>query len=185
MEKQQVTLVPLSDPEKESFIRDIQAAFKKAVVEEWGDNGEEVIPRQDIEEAFQAQGAESYHIVHEGRIVGGTVLAIHPETNHNELSLLFIKVGCHSKGLGFAAWQAIEKLHPETEVWETCTPYFEKRNIHFYVNKCGFHVVEFFNPSHPEPAFPHHKTEGQDIPGGDYFLRFEKKMKERTRLQNC
>jgi hypothetical protein len=28
-------------------------------------------------------------------------------------------------------------------VWETMTPYFEKRNIHFYVNKCGFHIVEF------------------------------------------
>lgn len=181
--KPQITLVPLLDQEKESFIRDVQAAFKIAVVKEWGDTGEEVIPRQDIEEAFHAQGAESYHIVHEGRIVGGTVLTIDPETNHNELSILFIKGSCHSRGLGFAAWQAIENLHPETEVWETCTPYFEKRNIHFYVNKCGFHVVEFFNPCHPEPDY--HETQGQDIPGGDYFLRFEKNMKEKTSLQNC
>jgi len=22
----------------------------------------------------------------------------------------------------------------------------------FYVNKCGFHIMEFFNPHHPEPA---------------------------------
>ena len=29
-------------------------------------------------------------------------------------------------------------LHPEVKVWETVTPYFEKRNIHFYVNRCGF-----------------------------------------------
>ena len=29
--------------------------------------------------------------------------------------------------------------------WELVTPYFEVRNIHFYVNKCGFHIVEFFN----------------------------------------
>ena len=72
--KPQITLVPLLDQEKESFIHDVQAAFKIAVVKEWGDTGEEVIPRQDIEEAFHAQGAESYHIVHEGRIVGGTVL---------------------------------------------------------------------------------------------------------------
>ena len=33
---------------------------------------------------------------------------------------------------------------PETEVWETCTPYFEKRNIHFYVNKCGFQIDQFW-----------------------------------------
>ena len=47
----------------------------------------------------------------------------------------------------------IEALHPETKVWETCTPYFEKRNIHFYVNKCGFMIDEFwceyFQPSEP------------------------------------
>ncbi len=24
-----------------------------------------------------------------------------------------------------------ERLYPETKVWETCTPYFETRNIHF------------------------------------------------------
>ena len=29
------------------------------------------------------------------------------------------------------------------------TPYFETRNIHFYVNRCGFHIVEFFNERHP------------------------------------
>ena len=32
------------------------------------------------------------------------------------------------------------------------TPYFEVRNIHFYVNKCGFHIVEFFNEHHPAPS---------------------------------
>ena len=36
-------------------------------------------------------------------------------------------------------------------VWETCTPYFDRRNIHFYVNVCGFHIVEFFNERHPAP----------------------------------
>ena len=29
-----------------------------------------------------------------------------------------------------------------------------KRNIHFYVNKCGFHIVEFFNSLHPDPRDP-------------------------------
>lgn len=28
--------------------------------------------------------------------------------------------------------------------WETCTPYFKKRNIHFYVNKCGFQIDQFW-----------------------------------------
>lgn len=34
------------------------------------------------------------------------------------------------------------------------TPYFEVRNIHFYVNKCGFHIVEFFNEHHPASSAP-------------------------------
>ena len=39
-------------------------------------------------------------------------------------------------------------MHPEIRVWETVTPYFEKRNIHFYVNRLGFHIVEFWNKYH-------------------------------------
>ena len=36
------------------------------------------------------------------------------------------------------------------------TPYFDKRNIHFYVNVCGFHITEFFNEKHPMPDI--HRT---------------------------
>lgn len=43
-----------------------------------------------------------------------------------------------------AAWKEAERLHPEIKTWETVTPYFEQRNIHFYVNKLGFHIVEFY-----------------------------------------
>ena len=38
--------------------------------------------------------------------------------------------------------------------WELVTPHFEVRNIHFYVNKCGFHIVEFFNEHHPASSAP-------------------------------
>jgi hypothetical protein len=80
----------------------------------------------------------------------------------------------HSKGIGQAAWKAIEQLHPETNVWKTCTPYFEKRNIHFYVNCCGFHIVEFFNAKHPDPNNPSGSLgEAAD----DEMFRFEKVMK--------
>ncbi len=30
----------------------------------------------------------------------------------------------------------------------------ETRSIHFYVNRCGFHIVEFFNSCHPDPNNP-------------------------------
>ena len=165
-----IELVPTID--RENFIVNIQAAFKKAVVEEFGDDGKEIIPREDVEKSFAEDGAEVFDIVSGGKIVGGTVLKIRPN-NHNELLLLYVKVDCHSKGIGSAAWQAIEKLYPETKIWETVTPYFEKRNLHFYINKCGFHAVEFYNPHHKDP----HETD-EDFPGGEYFFRFEKVMRQ-------
>ena len=77
----------------------------------------------------------------------------------------------HTKGIGQKVWKMIEEKYPNIKVWQTFTPYFEKRNIHFYVNKCGFHIVEFYNPHHPDPNGP------CDTPGGEYFFRFEKVMK--------
>ena len=50
------------------------------------------------------------------------------------------------------------------------------RNIHFYINKCGFHAVEFFSAMHPEPNPP--KEDGKAAPdeGPDEMFRFEKIM---------
>ena len=169
-----IELIPTRDDERENFIVNIQAAFKKAVVEEYGDDGKEVIPREDVEKSFNETGAETLNIVSDGQIVGGAIVKINRKTNRNELLLFYVNVDCHSKGIGSAAWRAIEKLYPETKIWETVTPYFEKRNIHFYVNKCGFHIVEFLNPYHKNPRFAEHEDE--DFPGGDYFFRFEKVM---------
>ena len=97
------------------------------------------------------------------------------ETHHNHLDLLFVSPNAHSKGIGTAAWKCVESLYPETKVWETCTPYFEKRNIHFYVNKCGFHIVEFFNGLHPDPRDPETGYAADFEDGGEMF-RFEKVM---------
>ena len=57
--------------------------------------------------------------------MGGLVLKIDERTQRNELELLFVNPDVHSKGIGYAAWQEVEKLYPETKVWVTCTPYFE------------------------------------------------------------
>lgn len=32
-------------------------------------------------------------------------------------------------------------------------PYFKKWNIHFYVNRCGFYIVEFLNEHFPDVMF--------------------------------
>ena len=67
-------------------------------------------------------------------------------------------------------------LRGRIRLWETVTPYFEKRNIHFYVNRCGFHIVEFFNSHHPDPNDPDVSEQmNEQFPEG--MFRFEKVMK--------
>lgn len=167
-----ITLVPTRDDERENFIVNLQAAFSKASVENFDYDGE-VIPRAEVEKSFNTAGAQILNIVADGKIVGGAVVVIRPD-NRNELSWLFVNADCHGKGSGSAAWQAIEQRYPETKIWETVTPWFERRNLHFYINKCGFHAVEFFNPHHQAPNF----VATDDFPGGDCFFRFEKVVRQ-------
>ena len=181
MKHTKVTLVPLSPDDREQFILDNQWAFKHGALLEFGerdnhiDPGGEIISRKTIEMSIDAEQAETYRIVLDGQNVGGVILHIDKETHHNELEILFVLPEVHSQGVGHGAWLAVEALHPETEVWKTCTPYFDKRNIHFYVNKCGFQIdefwCEFFKPDIklPEDA-PHDE-------GPDEMFHFIKIMK--------
>ncbi len=183
MKNTKVTLVPLAADDREQFILDNQESFKYGAMEEFGlrDNHTiedgEIISRDTIERCIDAPDSEAYRIMLDGRAVGGVVLRIDKETNHNELEILFVSPQEHSKGVGYGAWLAVEALHPETEVWETCTPYFEKRNIHFYINKCGFHAVEFFSALHPDPNPPEEGGDPLPEEGPDEMLRFEKVMR--------
>ena len=143
----QVTLAPLEPDDKEQFILDNQWAFKYGATEEFGvrddhfEEDGEIISRDTIEQSIN--NGKAYRILLDGEKVGGVVVSIDKAFLRGELELLFVKPDVHSKGIGYAAWCLVEKMYPDIIVWETCTPYFEKRNIHFYVNKCGFHIVEF------------------------------------------
>lgn len=180
MQTNPVTLVPLTKDDREQFIRDNQWAFKYGAMIEFGlrddntEEDEEIISRRTIEESIDAPNSETYRIVLDGRKVGGVVLTIDNKTNCNSLDLLFVDPAEHSKGIGYSAWQAVEALHPETKVWETCTPYFEKRNIHFYVNRCGFRIVEFYNFRHPDP---HEAPDRSAEDAGDEMFLFRKVMR--------
>lgn len=83
-----------------------------------------------------------------------------------------MKASVHSRGVGTRAWFAIEAAHPQVREWTLVTPYFEVRNIHFYVNKCGFRIVEFFNEHHPDTSHP--RGAGEPMGEADYMFRFVK-----------
>ena len=135
---------------------------------------------EDIQASFQQPGAVILHILLNDEKIGGVVLKVDTETHRNSVDLFYISSNSHGRGVGLAAWQAIEALYPETKVWELVTPYFEKRNIHFYVNKCGFHLVEFYNKFNPDPHPPRgNEHEKHEMPPEEYeFFRFEKVMKK-------
>ena len=179
MKNTKVNLIPLTNDDREQFILENQWAFKHGAMMEFGerdnhiDDENEIISRKTIEQSIDDPQNETYRIMFEGRRVGGVVLKIDKETHHNHLELFFVSPDEHSKGIGYGAWQAIEALHPETKIWETCTPYFEKRNIHFYVNKCGFHIIEFFNEFNVDENCPQEKNNE----GPDEMFRFVKVMK--------
>ncbi len=181
MSKAKVTLVPLEETERNQFILDNQEAFKYGATQEFGmrdnhfEEDGEIISRDTIERAIDEENAETYRIVCGGKVVGGLVIRIDKEALQGDLDLLFVSPQAHSRGIGYAAWQAIEKMHPEVKVWETVTPYFEKRNIHFYVNRCGFHIVEFFNSHHPDPNDSATAREQED---NDGMFRFRKVMEK-------
>lgn len=89
-----------SSPNNEWLVMSNQEAFNYGVLEEFG--------RRD--DHFEEDG-----------------VVIRADGERGDLDLLFVSPKVHSKGIGYAALCAVEKLHPEVVVWETVTPYFEKR----------------------------------------------------------
>lgn len=174
-------LIPATHDELPDIARRIQTAFAIAIVEETGKDLTEPVPSDaEIWESFDDPRSETLHILDDGVKVGGAVVSIYPETQHNSLDLFFIDPELHGRGYGRRAWQAIERCYPLTRVWETMTPHFETRNVHFYVNVCNFHIVEFYHPGHPDP----HQQSQDSIPdsapitgtANDLMFRFEKRM---------
>lgn len=172
-----IELRPLAPSDREQFINDNQEAFNYGALEEFGlrddhfEEDDQIISRDTIEASIDS--GEAYRILQDDEPVGGVIIKV--DGDRGDLEILFVSPRVHSKGIGYAAWCAVEQLHPEVSVWETVTPYFEKRNIHFYVNRCGFHIVEFYNSHHPDPNDPEEASQmDEQFPDG--MFRFEKRI---------
>ena len=119
-----ITLVPLAPDDRNQFILDNQEAFNYGALEEFGRRDDhfeeegEIISRGTIEKSID--GGEAYRIMQDGQPVGGVVIRV--EGARGDLDLLFVSPRAHSRGIGYAAWCAVEQLHPEVTVWETVTP---------------------------------------------------------------
>ena len=175
--EREIQLIRLSEEHTIAFKEEMQEAFQHSFQAYNKDDGEDpnqwqVLPDRDFYQSLRAEGAEVYEAIDtNGQRVGGAIITIDNLTHEGELAFLYVKVGVQSKGIGQAIWKAIETMHPEVELWETCTPYFDRRNIHFYINRCGFRAVEFFNEHHPDPNMP------EQFDQEDGLFKFEKRIK--------
>ncbi len=168
----ELKLLPIENRDLIQFKNDMQESFQLGA-EEGGypTDGEIILPEEDIDHSLDTPGMAAYKAVLDGRMVGGAIVVINPEEKIGHLDFLYVKHGMQGKGVGKFIWYEIEKIYPEIKVWETCTPYFEKRNIHFYVNVCKFHIVEFINKYHKNP------DEEWDMPDNDGMFEFQKILK--------
>lgn len=182
-QNEQITLVPVPKEELAIFKSDSQEAFMKGLQECYPDAEDPlkmgIVPSEDdYQQSLFGTDSVVNQLIQDGKRIGGVVLQINEETGRNEVDFFYILSSAHGKNIGTKAWFAIEAAFPETKVWELYTPYFEKRNIHFYVNKCGFKIVEFNHKGNPGPNVEGEEPEWEE----KYeFFRFEKVMTKESR----
>lgn len=177
-----IRLKKITSAEVELFRSEMKMAFEQGVIDRFGmPDAAPIPPENEVDEAMGSPCCDVFIIAADGVPAGGTIIR-RGENNRYSLDLLFIFKEFLNKKIGSAAWQAIEEHYPDAELWETHTPYFERRNIHFYLHKCGFKIVEFFSEFHREE---HDLTEEfKDVKTSGFF-RFEKIMeKKRQRFHD-
>ncbi len=114
------------------------------------------------EEDFFGGDGVAYNILKGDGLIGGAFLVFKPEEKKGELVLWGIEPSWQGQGMGRRVWQELERIHSDVETWELFTPVAAVKNIDFYINKCGFHAVEFVKEARTYP--------------GD-MLRFEKRKR--------
>ncbi|NLW70898.1 MAG: GNAT family N-acetyltransferase [Eubacteriaceae bacterium] len=86
--------------------------------------------------------ATSYCIHLEGVLIGAIILFIYEGIHSGHLGCIFLDPEYCGRGLGTRVWNKVEAAYPSVKKWTTETPAVSYRNHRFYINNCGFHVVE-------------------------------------------
>ena len=166
-----IHLRKIEDHEVPLFRREMKSAFEQGVYDRFGAlDAAPIPPENEVDEALKDASCDVFIITCDGVPAGGTIIR-RMDNRKYALDLLFIFKRSLNRKIGSAAWQRIEKNYPDARVWETHTPYFDRRNIHFYLNKCGFKIVDFFCEAHREA---HDLTEEFKDINTSGFFRFEK-----------
>lgn len=164
-----IEVLPLIDVEFVTFRHDMQQAFQAGVFvnDTMISKDDVILPDEDINGAYYSKDTLTYKAVFNDEIVGGAMISLDESGAKGSLVLLYIRRDSQGKGYGVQLWKMIEKMYPDVRVWETLVLFSERRNLHFYINLCGFSAVEFFNPNHRK------SSNSNDL---DDLLRLEKRL---------
>lgn len=111
MTTSEITLLPLPESRRDTFIRELQTSFAVAVVEEYGPQEGEIIPRADIEQSLDQSGAEALQILLDGAAVGGAVVS-----GPRRVAALWICCICGKTAIaGGSVWPLGRPSRPDTQ----------------------------------------------------------------------
>lgn len=169
-----IKLKKIEPQEIDLLKNEMKKSFTQGVIDRFGNPSAAPIPSDsDITKVLNDSCCDIFIITADSAPAGAAIIKHEPNHRYS-LELFFIFKDFLNKKIGSAAWQEIEGNYPDAEAWETCTPYFERRNIHFYLHKCGFKITDFFSEYHKEE---HDLTEKFKDVNTSGFFRFEKIMK--------
>ena len=78
-------LLKLEDCDLEQYKKDMQEAFQKGFEEDFGKTDEIILPEEDVNRSLNTKGSVAYKAVVDDEMVGGAVVVIYEETQHNHL----------------------------------------------------------------------------------------------------
>lgn len=87
-------------------------------------------------------GAHAYRVDKDGKTIGAMIIFIQEQRKEGMLGCIFVDPDEAGKGLGYTMWRFAEESHKDIKTWYTETPAVSYRNHRFYVNKCGFSIIE-------------------------------------------
>ena len=93
-------LVQITEEDLAQYKADMQEAFQKGFEAEFGESEMQILQEQDIDNSLKSKGVVAYKAVVDEAMVGGAIVVIDEETQHNHLDFLYVKYGTQSKGIG-------------------------------------------------------------------------------------
>ena len=169
----EILLVPATTDDLPALKVELIKSFGRFCVGTFGLDGVDLIPPPYLLDESFDRDDQTLYIIRLGSEFIGAALLTEMEDHVTMVDILFLS-GEHAKGIGTEVWKAIEKSHSETKLWKLLTPYCERRNINFYINKCGFKITEYFNDYHKGDIMEEYNAVECDY--GGFFL-FEKEIK--------